>query len=362
MKETILNYGSKIVQDDGLLVSLHDRHGTSWVRMDWSQKRLKHAELRLPNGSSVSIRPQARQHAVLGLCDAVVVNGRQQTFFSSVDWAQPAFIPAMDNPGRLPGGAGSAIINLLAYLAPTTGLRYRGPYPTAALFDTLSGSFAVQGDPGEALARFIERVESRALSGELLEVPVLFTPSPCELLSVGEVMVVLRDGIERIVADGRTYSEGYLGTRRLRKEGNSIVAYVDIGGEPWVDIVRCGLDGELQEGPLNIPSFDHVLNGEPVPEAMVALVKAVISEGAPDLLKSAVGKSVDQLEWLFGDAGGEHVIVDGQQATVHSLLVERLAARSPERFLRYIVQGARPHLLRRAQALVVDDVAGIMGQ
>mgnify|MGYP005695638331 CR=1 FL=1 len=134
------------------------------------------------------------------------------------------------------------------------------------------------------------------------------------------------------------------------------MAYVEIGGEPWMDIARCGPDGEHQEGPHAVPSFNHVLNGEPVPEAMVALVKAVVTEGAPDLLKAKIAEAADNLEWCIDDAGGENVTVNKGRVCVHSLLVERLAARSPERFLRHIVEGARPHLLRRAQAALLKDV------
>jgi hypothetical protein len=111
MSETILTYGSNIVHEHGLFVSLHDRHGSQWIEAHWNENRLKHAILRLPHGGTVQIRPEIREHALLGLCDGVVVDGRLRTLFSAVDWADPKCIPAMDAPGRLPSGAGSAILN-----------------------------------------------------------------------------------------------------------------------------------------------------------------------------------------------------------------------------------------------------------
>ncbi len=164
MSETILNYGSRILAQDGLPRTLHDRDGTCWFTLEWSDRRLRSATLRLPDGSEIHIRPEARQHPVLGLCDSVIVNGRQRTFFTTVDWAEPGFIPAMDAPGTLPPGAGSAIMNLLAHLAKKA-LRYKGPYPTAALFDTLGFAFQHEGDPESALSMFTANVEALALRG-----------------------------------------------------------------------------------------------------------------------------------------------------------------------------------------------------
>ena len=69
-----------------------------------------------------------------------------------------------------------------------------------------------------------------------------------------------------------------------------MVAYVDIGGEPWIDILSCTADGQLIGEVTAIPSFEHVLNGEPVPSAMVAFVAAVVGEEAPDLLKQKIAR------------------------------------------------------------------------
>ena len=358
LSETILNTEVDRVED-GLLepcTIAMERAGSA----RWSDRRLQSATLRLPDESNINIRPEARQHPVLGLCDSVIVNGRQRTFFTTVDWAEPGFIPAMDAPGTLPSGAGSAIMNLLAHLA-TKALRYKGPYPTAALFDTLGFAFQHEGEPEKALTTFTANVEALALRGELIENPVRFEPAPCELLAVGGATIVLRRGVERVLVQGRTYVNTVYGTRRLRHEGEDVVAYVDIGGEPWVDILRCTQDGRLIGEVAALPSFEHVLNGEPVPSAMISLVAAVVGEEAPDLLKQKIAEVADSLVWTFGDAGGENVTANEGQIQVHSLLAERLAARSPERFLRYLVEGARPHLLGRAQASLLNDVSGLAG-
>jgi hypothetical protein len=357
MSETILTYGSSIVHEDGLLVSLHDRHGSQWIEANWNGKRLERARLRLPHGGTIQIQPEVREHAVLGLCDGVVVNGRLLTLFSAVDWADPKCIPAMDAPGRLPSGAGSSILNFLAYQS-IRSLQYHGPYPTAALFDTLASSFRVQGTAAHAFQTFTSDVEAIALAGKLRKVPVDFQPAPFEWLDVGDAAIYLRDGVEKITTGGCSYTLSHHSSRRLRTEGDSIVAYVDMGGEPWVDIVRCSREGRLEAGPFDVPAFEHVLNGEPVPHAMVSLIGAVIMEEAPELLKPAVQEILNQTSWSFGDTGGDTVAAREKEMKVHSLLVERLAARSPERFLKYIVEGARPLLLGQAQALLLKGVSG----
>jgi hypothetical protein len=357
MSETILTYGSNIVHEHGLFVSLHDRHGSQWIEAHWNENRLKHAILRLPHGGTVQIRPEIREHALLGLCDGVVVDGRLRTLFSAVDWADPKCIPAMDAPGRLPSGAGSAILNFLAHQSRRS-LRYHGPYPTAALFDTLASSFRVQGTPEHAFQIFTADVEAVALAGKLKKVPVDFQPAPFEWLDVGDAAIHLRDGVEKITIAGRSYTSSHHGSRRLRTEGSSVVAYLNMGGDPWIDIARCSVNGELEAGPFDVPEFDHVLNGESVPQAMVSLVGAVVMEEAPELLKPAVQKILNQTSWSFGDTGGDTVSVRENEVKVHSLLVERLAARSPERFLKYIVEGVRPLLLGQAQALLLKGVSG----
>ena len=361
MTEQILPYGSTLQVDDGRVISLTDRRGTIWASARWDERRLVQGSLRLPDGSDIGFRTNAMSHPILGLCDVVTVKHAIRTRFMAVDWAKPLFIPGMDAPGRLPPGAGTAILNFLAYQAQGRLLRYLGPYPTAALFDTLCGCFRVEGDPAAALIEFIESAEETALSGAKLEVPVDFRPHPVEFLECGPACLVLRDGVERIVLDGRSYYAHQSGSRRVRLEGSEAVAYVEIGGEPWVDRIRVRADGQLVEGPFDLPAFDHPVNGDDLPQAMIDLVNAEIATGAPALLQAPLAQIQGGLKWIFGDAGDENVACRDQSLVVHSLLLDRLAPRSPERFLATLVDGARPHLLRMAQQRLLAGLKGSGG-
>ena len=59
------------------------------------------------------------------------------TVFEAVDWERLEHIPPLAEPARLPAHAGTTVLDLLAGLMKDQGLarvRYRGPYPSEALF------------------------------------------------------------------------------------------------------------------------------------------------------------------------------------------------------------------------------------
>ena len=94
-------------------------------------------------------------------------------------------------------------------------LRYRGPYPTAALFDSLLCSFVVQGDVQAALVRFTTDVERTAVLGQMHESDVEFEPAPFEWSwPHARVCVQRRDGVERIFIDGHAFDALRRGPRR----------------------------------------------------------------------------------------------------------------------------------------------------
>src|SRR5436305_1368643 len=71
-------------------------------------------------------------------------SGEPLTIFEALDWARIDRIPPLAEPGRLPPGGGTAVLNLIAELAREQGvtrLAYRGPYPTEQLFLALLESF-----------------------------------------------------------------------------------------------------------------------------------------------------------------------------------------------------------------------------
>src|SRR4029077_6637607 len=97
------------------------------------------------------------------------------TAMSAIDWDRPTRIPTIAEPGRLPPGTGSALLNELARRA-TQPLRYAGPYPTPALYRALQRS--LRASAGEA--EFTADVVGRALRLADDEIPVDFAPAPHE--------------------------------------------------------------------------------------------------------------------------------------------------------------------------------------
>jgi hypothetical protein len=110
----------------------------------------------------------------------------------------------------LPPGAGSGLLNLLAGLAAEQGvttLRYRGPYATEQLFWTLAESFRFDPAKPDPLGCFLDGAEAAFLTGEPREAPLDWTPAPHERrwLDGDGLYVQLRDGVEKVAWEGRTY-------------------------------------------------------------------------------------------------------------------------------------------------------------
>jgi hypothetical protein len=163
------------------------------------------------DGTWVGVLPGGAEHPPWGPSDRIV-GGRERpellTVSTALDWDRIDAIPALADPARLPPGAGSAILNLLAGLAADQGaaaLRYRGPYATEQLFWSLLESFRVD-DPADGLARFLAGAEAAFLGATMREAPVDWRPAPHErrLLPDG-AGVQLRDGVEKVWWDGRAY-------------------------------------------------------------------------------------------------------------------------------------------------------------
>ena len=174
---------------------------------------LREAWVSLPDGSAVGLSPGGAQHPLWGASDRLVhaAPGRAPqplTVAGAVAWRAVDLIPPVAEPGRLPAGAGGALLNVLAALAhdqARPALRYRGPFPTEQLFWSLTESFRFVGGPG-ALPRFVADAEGTFARGASDEVAVDWLPAPHERRIHPDGLVVqLRDGVERMAWQGRAY-------------------------------------------------------------------------------------------------------------------------------------------------------------
>jgi hypothetical protein len=174
------------------------------------------AWLRNVDGGLLGVAARAAEHPLWGASDRILRLPLDRdgvadllTVSAATDWDRPAEIPALAEPARLPPGAGTTILNLLAALAVEHGpapLRYHGPYPTEQLFWALVESFRFAPAGEEPVAGFTRDAETLALSGERRQAPLDWTPAPAERLFHDEgIYVQLRDGIEKVWWEGRAY-------------------------------------------------------------------------------------------------------------------------------------------------------------
>jgi hypothetical protein len=198
---------------------------------------LRAAWVTLPGGDAVGLLPGGAEHPLWGPSDRLVCSSTggvetPLTVAASVAWSAIHIIPPIAEPARLPPSAGAGLLNVLASLAWDQGqpaVRYRGPYPTEQLFWSLTESFWVGPGP-DPVARFLADAEATFARGAPREVPMDWTPAPHERrLHTDGLVAQLRDGVERIAWQGRSYHRTEC--RGLRRRGHRVVRVVETAGE-----------------------------------------------------------------------------------------------------------------------------------
>src|SRR5207302_1135829 len=243
------------------------------------------------------------------------------TVFEALDWAAIDHIPPLAEPARLPPGAGTAVLNLVAALAADqeiARLRYRGPYPTETLFTALLEAFRYAEGDAAPLDRF--------RAGQLD-----WAPAPHERhFEPGGAAVQLRDGVEKVVWRGQAY---------YRSRWQSVARYAPWRVHETEGTVRCSLWalGAVVEDHLVLDPAGHVLSvlepapdprhSAPVnPEVQAGLEALVRAQSVPALAGAVAGvMAALAIEWA-GLAGGL-VEVTGARARLAWTLADAGGAR-----------------------------------
>ena len=355
-----LLHGTVITSAGGRVRRAVDRHGHEVWSARWNGEELHTVKLMRPDRSSVELVAETTPHPLFHRAHALRVGDEVVARCGQTDWLAPKHVPPVDVPGAMPSGAGSALLNWLATMAAraSTGpLRYRGPYPTAGLFDALSHSFRVD-DPPTALQRFTQDVESRSIRGSMVEVDVPFHAAPFEWhWPTKGVCVQLRDGLERAYVGGRSYALHQLGTRRLRRDGERLVAYIDLGGIAWHDVLTFEADGTPIGEPSPLPAAPPRLLGQALPEEIVALLAAVLEQRAPRMLAATVKHVLAGHVMKWGDTGDELARSTDTGIELHSAFGERLPDMDPQAMLAAFVLALEPVVTRIAQATLAAQHA-----
>jgi hypothetical protein len=201
------------------------------------------------------------------------------TVFRALDYAALDRIPVLAEPARLPAGAGTAVLNVIAALAADQGreaLAYEGPFPTEQLFLALLECFHyAPDDAADPLAAFT--------AGALV-----WRPAPHErLFERAGVYVQRRDRVDKVVAGGIAYYRERWqrvrrhAPRRLRDDGGVVRAGLWALGEPVAEHLVLTTGGDVVEivaPPPPLPPAPGMAS-----EIAAGLVSIVAAQSAPAL-------------------------------------------------------------------------------
>lgn len=335
-----------------------DRSDTPVAALRWSAEgALAAAAVRTGLGAWIGIEPRGAPRSPWGVADRVWLLGddgpawqpiEPLTAFESIDWSSITHIPPLAEPGRLPSGAGTAVLNLVAALAKDQGtprLPYRGPFATESLFTALLESFRFDPTAPDPLRRF--------LSGDLDWMPA---PHERHLVAPG-VSVQLRERLEKVVLDGRLYyREDWQTVRRHAPR-----RLVDAGDEG----VRCtlwALGTVIEEHAVLSRSGDLLGRVPPSssprpPAALPASVRdgvaAVLCARSAAALGPEIRRAMASTPLRWGPVTGDLVAADGDGLRFSWLLAEAAAVRAA---------GATSRADRLARGLeLVAEMAALCG-
>jgi hypothetical protein len=332
----------------GRLVGIRDRTYAIYARLEWSAGSELLVRLTI-DGAVVDGR--IHTHPLLGAAHLVAhTNG--DTAMTALTWSRPAEIPAIAEPGRLPLGAGSAILNTIAVLAQRAGvasLRYAGPYPTSALWRTLARSFRTTANE----ASFIAGAPARALRVARDPIAIDFAPAPHERLAIAGGFVELRDRVERAVIAGVAYEpEG--SPARLVADTEHLRCEIWFGDAPYAHIATVALDGSLLAGPHAIPASRSPVLGRDFPPALRSALGELVADAVPPPLADAARAilAAEPLHWA--DLGPRAAREQPTGFAVHAALWDHIAPLGLPRLALALAEALAPvvttALIRRATA------------
>jgi hypothetical protein len=323
-------YGTTYIERDGLLARVVDRTGAVHGELAWA---LDAREARSAAIRAVGLARLARlevtgavvegaviAHPLLGAAHAVGA-----TAVSAIEWARPEEIPAIAEPGRLPLGAGAAILNMIAVVAAragVAGLRYAGPYPTAALWKALGRSFRAQ--VGATEAEFTAGGLDRALRVDRTPIAIDFAPAPHERVAIAGGFVELREGVERAVIDGVAFEVDGSPARLSVRDG-VVECDVWFGGVPYARVATLAADGRVLGGPHAIAACTSAVIGRVFPDPLRIAIGELVAEAVPAPLADDVRALCAATPLVWADLGARAARETADGFAVHAALWERIA-------------------------------------
>lgn len=336
-----------------------DDDGNAIAVLHWrADGALERACMRLPSGSWLTLEPDAGDDPMYGRVDRLRWGGSaaETTVFRALEYHAIDRIPVLAEPARLPPGAGTAVLNVIASLAADQGraaLLYEGPYPTEQLFLALLECFryapADIADPLGAFAR-----------GTLA-----WRPAPHERhWDPTGVYVQRRERVEKVVARGVVYYRQHWqavrrhAPRRLRDDGDVLRASLWVLDEAVAEHLVLTVAGEVVE---IVESPSPPTAAAPIASEIAdGVVAIVVAQSAPALGPS-IADVAHGLRMEWGTVARD-LIAFGVGITISLVLRAVIARRlreAPDRRARVelalaalaeIAMLAGDHLRRLAQA------------
>jgi len=332
-------HGTNYEEHDHRLIRVIDRTGTVHAELVWGADD----QLRRLQVTGAAVDGAIVTHSLLGAAHAV-----GDTAMTAITWSRPTEIPAIAEPGRLPLGAGGAILNTIAMLAQraeVAGLRYAGPYPTRALWRTLVRSFRCAASEADFTRDALDRASRVARD----PIAIDFAPAPHERIAIAGGFVELRDDIERAVIHGILYEPGG-SPARVVAGGHCEIWF---GDAPYARVATLAPDGSLIDGPHAIPGCASQVIGREFPLALRLAIAELVGDAVAAPLAAAARALCAAQPLRWGDLGARAACEQPDGLWVHAALWERIAPLGLGRLALALAEALVPV----ATAAIVRDTA-----
>jgi hypothetical protein len=334
----------------------YDPGGTLWWKLQWQGEDLEELRLRLPDRRWLVLRRAAVLDPVLGpvfplaVADDLEDAGAPCAFVADCSWTKPCFVPAVDRPGQLPPGAGSGLLSFLAEAALAKGrpaLRYRGPYPTGALFDTLLECFRVD-DLTRSWAVFSDAQQGVDGWGAFVEVPVDFHPDPLWRSWPAEgVCFQGRRQVERAWVQGQAFDRR--GPCRLEGDGPYTLAFV-LGERRLLTLGHLDEAGQI-DGAVRLGVPD--LSGGALSPQLQATLGEALLQRVPVALRPLAATWWAQLRIELGRCGWSAARWERDALVLHPAWPLALQGRDPSEAVVCLYRALEPAFLAGLQQRIL---------
>ncbi len=310
-------------------------------------------------GDGIAVTAAPEVHALLGRAHAIRdASGQALTWMSVTDWTRPTELPTVAEPGRLPPGAGAAILNLIAERAAAAGvaaLHYAGPYPTPALWRAAARSFRAQGGAEPAFCADVVGRAARVAREVMRE--IAFVPAPHRRVAwaAGGGWSEVRDGVERVVVGGIGYERTGSPARLVETERGAVAAELWFGDASYARVAVVDATGALVGAVQPVPPLSSRVLGQQFPRPLRDAIAELVADLVPPVLAEAAQARVAATPIRWADLGARAARSDAEGFALHAALWEHVGPHGLPRLALAIAEALAPAVT----GALVSDLARV---